>query len=446
MSKKEIVSAIKFELMPLTKSKKQRLMKLQEEFKRCYDLTASKLPSLIQVAGNRETKGKKQKRRNGLQAILNQWRKDLKSPLYAQITQEALTLASDNYKTMLSQALEFGSNDIKFLDYDKYIRSYYNKKGKNKWKKYPTLKAKIIRFHNQAWNFKKYGKTWYVEIPAEKNCKTYEKILLPIKQSEWYNYIIEKYSKIGFGAGQLNVEKEYFMTTIKYHIEFEEYEPQTFIGIDLGINNIATIVTLNGKGKVKEVKLFDGKAIRNKRVRYAKYRSKLQKLKKIKKVRQMENKESNWMKNINHEISKQIVKIAKNHSKPIIILEELHRFNPKLTWNFYQLRQMIEYKALKQNIIVATVNPMNSSNTCNKCGYTDKENRKGINFKCLKCGYQINADVNASINLALKYMAENGIINLAQRYMRSAEADVAQPNEPPNEPQICRCRQMTFDD
>ena len=38
------------------------------------------------------------------------------------------------------------------------------------------------------------------------------------------------------------------------------------------------------------------------------------------------------------------------------------------------------------------------NNSC--CHYIDKENRKSQEyFKCLNCGYEINADLNASINI-----------------------------------------------
>ena len=39
----------------------------------------------------------------------------------------------------------------------------------------------------------------------------------------------------------------------------------------------------------------------------------------------------------------------------------------------------------------------NSSRTCSKCGYCDKANRKNQSeFKCLKCGHEENADIQAA--------------------------------------------------
>lgn len=37
----------------------------------------------------------------------------------------------------------------------------------------------------------------------------------------------------------------------------------------------------------------------------------------------------------------------------------------------------------------------------NRCGHIDKENRQTQEkFKCTKCGFELNADHNASINIA----------------------------------------------
>ena len=41
-----------------------------------------------------------------------------------------------------------------------------------------------------------------------------------------------------------------------------------------------------------------------------------------------------------------------------------------------------------------------TSQTCSECGHIDRNNRKAqADFKCLKCGFEANADINASINI-----------------------------------------------
>ena len=70
-------------------------------------------------------------------------------------------------------------------------------------------------------------------------------------------------------------------------------------------------------------------------------------------------------------------------------------------WSYYELQSMVEYKADRIGIKVRYVNPAYTSQTCSKCGNIDKENRQTQEkFICTKCGFELNADHNASINIA----------------------------------------------
>lgn len=70
-------------------------------------------------------------------------------------------------------------------------------------------------------------------------------------------------------------------------------------------------------------------------------------------------------------------------------------------WSYYELQNMIEYKAKREGIIVEYIDPAFTSQTCSRCGNVDKENRQTQEkFKCTKCGFELNADHNASINIA----------------------------------------------
>jgi transposase len=46
-------------------------------------------------------------------------------------------------------------------------------------------------------------------------------------------------------------------------------------------------------------------------------------------------------------------------------------------------------------------NPAYTSQRCSRCGWTQKRNRHGERFKCAKCGFTANADLNAAVNLSL---------------------------------------------
>jgi putative transposase len=178
-----------------------------------------------------------------------------------------------------------------------------------------------------------------------------------------------------------------------------------FLGIDLGIKNIAT----DSDGES-----YAGNHLNNLRKRHAKLRKKLQSkgtrsAKRL--LRKRRRKESRMAKNVNHVIAKKVVEKAKRHNVGIA-LENLTGIRQRVTvkrsqrnqhhsWSFYDLRQKIEYKATRQGIPVVLVDPRNTSRTCQICGCVDKSNRKSqAHFLCTSCGFSANADVNAACIIA----------------------------------------------
>jgi len=62
----------------------------------------------------------------------------------------------------------------------------------------------------------------------------------------------------------------------------------------------------------------------------------------------------------------------------------------------------MESKCIEKNIKFYLVNPAYNSQRCEKCGYVHYNNRHGSKFKCLNCGYKVNADYNASVNIGIR--------------------------------------------
>jgi len=62
-------------------------------------------------------------------------------------------------------------------------------------------------------------------------------------------------------------------------------------------------------------------------------------------------------------------------------------------WAFYQLRQLISYKATTAGIPIIPVDPRDTSRTCPECGHCEKLNRKTRDkFECRSCGHADAAD------------------------------------------------------
>lgn len=199
-------------------------------------------------------------------------------------------------------------------------------------------------------------------------------------------------------------EKEFYLAAT---CNIEEPDPRDFkdiLGIDLGIKNIAT--TSDGKK-------FSGRHINNLRHRHRRLRKKLQKkgTKSAKRLlKKRKRKESRFSKDVNHQISKQIVQTAKDTNRAIA-LENLKGIRLRTTvrkaqraehnsWGFFQLRSFIEYKAKREGIQVLLIDPKHTSQTCPKCGCVSKKNRKTqAEFQCIECGFSGHADIVAANNI-----------------------------------------------
>lgn len=192
------------------------------------------------------------------------------------------------------------------------------------------------------------------------------------------------------------------------------YVENRVLGIDMGIK-YPLYASLSD---VAYIKSYFGHIdeFLNQRIQFDKRRRKVQeqlknvpggkgrkdKLKALESFRQAER---NWVKTYNHALSKRVVEFAKKHQCQFIHLEKLtaEGFDTKLlrNWSYYELQQMIKYKAEREGIQVRYVEAAYTSQQCSICGHTDKENREDQEtFICKSCGFTANADYNASQNIA----------------------------------------------
>lgn len=75
-------------------------------------------------------------------------------------------------------------------------------------------------------------------------------------------------------------------------------------------------------------------------------------------------------------------------------------------WNLGLLHTAIEQKCEENCVRLHYVNPKYTSRTCPMCGHIDKRNREGTVFKCVNCGFEDNADINAAKNILNRFHQE----------------------------------------
>jgi putative transposase len=203
-------------------------------------------------------------------------------------------------------------------------------------------------------------------------------------------------------------------------VEQPEIVRSSFIGVDLNTTGHCAVVANPATGKIHKLGAEAAKI----HTKYARLRTIFQEQKRYRKIKEVRNSESRKVRNLNHKISRFIVNLAKKHGTGIK-LEKLTgiRDNRKQnrsfrralhSWSFYQLQQMIEYKAKLLGIQVIYISPEYTSQDCSRCHERGK--RSGKKFYCESCGHCDHADVNAAFNIALssniyrdeKEIVENG--------------------------------------
>ncbi len=182
-------------------------------------------------------------------------------------------------------------------------------------------------------------------------------------------------------------------------------EPVGVIGVDLGIVELATD---------SEGHQYSGAAVKAVRQKVKEHRRQLQKRKTrsaYKRLQKVRRRQSRFVRQTNHVISKELVQRAL-HSQKAIALEDLSGIRERASvlgkqmrwllgnWAFDQLRQFLGYKAEAAGIPLILVDPKYTSQTCSVCGHCERANRKSqAKFLCLKCGLDENADRNAAKNI-----------------------------------------------
>lgn len=114
----------------------------------------------------------------------------------------------------------------------------------------------------------------------------------------------------------------------------------------------------------------------------------------------------------NHKYSRALIDYAVKKGCGTIQMEKLTGITSNAEhflkeWSYYDLQMKIENKAKEAGIQVVYIEPKYTSQRCSKCGYIHADNRPSqAVFKCQKCGFETNADYNASQNIGTKHIEQ----------------------------------------
>ena len=319
----------------------------------------------------------------------------------------------------------FRTHDLKQFSLNKVLYSILREKfGLKSQMAQSVFKTVIARYktileNESKWikpSFKKpqYDLVWNRDYSLTQNCFSINTLKGRVKlpyfaegMSKYFDHTIYK-----FGTAKLvNKHGKYFLhIPVTYDVvESDISDICNVVGIDRGINFV--VATYDSKHRSGFV---SGKTIKQKRANYSKLRKKLQMRQTPsarRRIKAIGSRENRWMQDVNHQVSKALVKNNPKHT--LFVLEDLsgirsatERVKTKdryvsVSWSFYDLEHKLMYKAKQNQSTVIKVNPAYTSQCCPICGHVEKANRKKkIHlFNCKKCGYKSNDDRIGAMNL-----------------------------------------------
>ncbi|MFU0823666.1 MAG: RNA-guided endonuclease TnpB family protein [Clostridium sp.] len=231
-----------------------------------------------------------------------------------------------------------------------------------------------------------------------------------------HNVVNEKYK---VSESSIEVEGKNLILNLTTDIPINkqnEFIPNRVVGVDIGVK-IPAYVSLNDVHYIKRaIGSFDDFMRIN--IQFKKRRERLQRQlksakggrgrnKKLSALNQYQELQKNYNRTYNHYLSSQIVKFALDNkagqiNMELLSMQEAVKGTLLQNWSYYQLQQMLEYKAEREGIKVCYVDPYHTSQTCSRCGhYEEGQREKQDEFICKACGFKANADYNASRNIAM---------------------------------------------
>lgn len=269
--------------------------------------------------------------------------------------------------------------------------------------------------------------------------KSLSYIILPLAFGRWHEKFLKdarinknNFKKICAMKLIKRGDEFYLDVPIEYedNPKFKSEELENKLGIDLGVSNIATISVLDNDNKIIISKEYDGKEYLDLFERYAIKLADTQIKGSSKYPR-----DKKYIQGSLHRVANDIVKIAKEN-KAMIYMEDLNidksyeklRSNKKFDnyaksgikkivkninrWAYGQMYDILCQKCTVEGLPKPKkVNAKYTSEECSVCGHNsviatrgkirNRENQS--EFICKKCGHTMNADINASINIAQRY-------------------------------------------
>ncbi len=245
-----------------------------------------------------------------------------------------------------------------------------------------TLSSQTVRIEKGRNSFD----LWLILSSVGKDIK----LFIPLKKHRQFL----RWENSGKRASSVVIHREYVQ--ISFEVETgEKKEHGKAVGIDAGINHLMTTSEREFLGN-------DIKPL----------------ISKIKRKRQGSEAYKRAKKELSYYIHKTVKDYFINNNLRLAVTEKLKdlktdtkekdvtkEFRKTLSnWNYRELLNIIQMRCEENRVSFRSVSPYKTSQRCPRCTHTQRENRRGEEFKCLKCGYSEQADFVGSLNIRDRFL------------------------------------------
>ena len=312
--------------------------------------------------------------------------------IMAQTAQQTIKLLSKNWKSFFVSIKDWSKNKDKYTGRPK-LPNYKDKNGRC-----------VAIFTNQNCKFVDGG---YIKFP-----KVFNQYLLPTKMHGKLQQV------------RLVPKNKHYVIEVVYKIDIPSVREDNgrYMSIDIGLDNLATVVTntgmkpvvLNGKG-LKSINKYYNKQVAH----YQKVAKRMNDLHTTNRLSRIANKRNNMIDDLMHKASKKVVDLALENDISVIVIgnnkdwKRGSKMSKKVNQSFVGIPhqrfiEMIEYKAENVGIKVVLTEESYTSGTSFldnempiKANY-NKARRKFRGLFVSNKGIKINADVNGAYQIMKK--------------------------------------------
>jgi len=251
----------------------------------------------------------------------------------------------------------------------------------------PNLNNISINLTNEFFDIKNgnhFDKFINIKLPYFNDKKTRAiKINIPLKYHKHSNKLLNGGFSLRNNIQIKNINGKYYINLIWFKEKPEVRTDGSSIGIDLGYKKLITCSNGDIIGD-DIIKIYD--KISNKKQGSKSFKRSLI---------ERDNLINYYVNQLNlNNINKIIIEDLKN------VKHKKKYFNNKIQrWSYIKTIDKINRTCNDNGIELVKVSPAYTSQICSRCGIIDNKSRNGENFKCISCGYEIDADINASINI-----------------------------------------------